>query len=75
MIAHSFGIATRACAAPVESCAMFDLIERRCLDGDGLLGQPIKQLAPVCGTAPIEPKDKFVQIRTQLKFGKAAMVN
>src|SRR5208283_867419 len=59
----------------MESCAMFDLIERRYLDGDGLLGQPVKQLSPVYGTTAIEPKDEFVQVEAELKFGKAAMMD
>lgn len=42
---------------------MFYRIERCRLDGDGLLGQPIKQLSPVYGTAAIEPKGKIVECR------------
>lgn len=54
---------------------MFDLIERRCLDGDSLLDQPVKQLPPVFGTATIEPEGKFVQVGTQLEFGKTAVMD
>lgn len=54
---------------------MLDLIERRCLEDDCLLEQPVKQLPPVCGTAAIESEGEFVQVIAQLKFGKAAMMN
>src|SRR5208283_1787261 len=59
----------------VESCAVFDLIERRCLDGDGLLSKAVEQLPPVCGTSAVETKDELVQVIAQLKFGKAAVMN
>ena len=59
----------------VESCAMFDLIERRYLDGDRLLDQSIKHLPPVCGATPVEAKNELVQIVAQLAFGEASMMD